>query len=366
MASSSQFFTILKHHYYSITVNKIIKEDVDNIISRFAHWDRFKNKTVLVSGANGFLPAYLVETLLSLGSSYNTGVIALVRNRQKAEKRFAHWLDNPRLHIIEQDVCDAVSYNGRIDFIIHAASQASPKYYGVDPVGTLNANVLGTINLVKLAHEKQVESFLYFSSGEVYGTVDEKHIPILEDAYGYLDPVKVRSCYAESKRMGENICASWHHQHGVKTKIVRPFHTYGPGMALDDGRVFADFVSNILHEKNITLNSDGSARRAFCYLTDATLGFLTVLVQGKDGEAYNVGNPHEEYSILELARVMTTIRPEKNLQVTVNESYIQNNNYLKSPYPRNSPAILKIQELGWRPVVDVKTGFTRTVESFLV
>lgn len=347
-------------------MNRIIREDIDFIISTFKYWERFKNKTVLISGANGFLPAYLVETLLSLDQSFQTHVIALVRNKAKTERRFSHRLAHPRFEIIEQDVCTELSYSGKIDFIIHAASQASPKYYGVDPVGTLNANVIGTINLIKLAYDKKVESFLYFSSGEVYGTVDEKNIPIAEDAYGYLDPAKVRSCYAESKCMGENICVSWFHQYGVQAKIVRPFHTYGPGMALDDGRVFADFVSNILAGKDITLNSDGSARRAFCYLTDATLGFLTVLLNGENGEAYNVGNPQEEYSILELAKILTTIKPEKGLNVFINEAYQQNNNYLKSPYPRNSPLIAKIGALGWRPETSVKTGFSRTVESFLV
>ncbi|MBS1638272.1 MAG: NAD-dependent epimerase/dehydratase family protein [Bacteroidetes bacterium] len=346
-------------------MNKIIKEDVRSIIDNFDHWEVFRNKTILISGANGFLPAYLVETFLSLDPALHVKVVALVRNRRKAETRFEHWLQNPMLEILEQDVCQDISYAAPVHFIIHAASQASPKYYGTDPVGTLNANVTGTINLMKLAHLKQVESLLYFSSGEVYGTVDEKNIPIPEDGYGYLDPTQVRSCYAESKRMGENICVSWHHQFGVKAKIVRPFHTYGPGMALDDGRVFADFVSNILQGKDITLNSDGSARRAFCYLTDATLGFLTVLIKGENGQAYNVGNPTQEYSIWELAEVMTTIKPEKNLKVYINEAYVQGNNYLKSPYPRNSPAIDKIRKLGWEPKTSVKIGFTRTVESFL-
>ena len=145
-------------------MNLIIKEDVSKIIANFNYWNSFKNKTVLISGANGFLPAYLTETFLALDHSYNTKVIALVRNKQKAEKRFSHLLKNPNLIIIEHDVCNEFNYTEKIDFIIHAASQASPKYYKTDPVGTLNANVLGTINLIKLAQKNNVESFLYFSS----------------------------------------------------------------------------------------------------------------------------------------------------------------------------------------------------------
>lgn len=344
-------------------MNSIIKEDISYIINRFDYWERFKNKTVLISGANGFLPAYIVETLLALDKSFNTKIIALVRNKQKATKRFQEYLNNSLLEIIEHDVCYEYKSEQKIDFIIHAASQASPKYYKTDPVGTLNANVLGTINLIKLAQQKQVESFLYFSSGEVYGEVKAEDVPIKEDTFGYLNPALVRSCYGESKRMGENICVSYFTQYNVKAKIVRPFHTYGPGMLLDDGRVFADFVSNIVNKQNIVLNSDGSARRAFCYLTDATIGFLTILLNGENGEAYNMGNPHEEYSILELANILINSYPEFKLEVILNTT--TNTDYLKSTITRNSPNIDKLKKLNWNPNVTVEEGFKRTISSFL-
>jgi UDP-glucuronate decarboxylase len=318
----------------------------------------------MISGANGFLPAYLVETFLALDQSFNTSVIALVRNREKAEIRFKHLLGNPNLTIAVHDVSTDFEIDGKIDFIIHAASQASPKYFGVDPVGTLNANVLGTINLVKLAQKNNVESFLFFSSGEVYGEVKAEDIPIKETTYGYLDCTKVRACYGESKRMGENICVSYHAQYGVNAKIVRPFHTYGPGMALDDGRVFADLVSNIVNRQDIVLKSDGSAIRPFCYLTDAILGFLTVLIKGENGQAYNVGNPFEEHSILDLANILIGLYPELGLKVVMQQGN-QGNNYLKSPIVRNSPDIDKVMALNWRPRVTVEVGFHRTISSFL-
>ncbi|MCC6180307.1 MAG: NAD-dependent epimerase/dehydratase family protein [Bacteroidia bacterium] len=346
-------------------MNPIIVEDIHAIVSEFKHWNNFKGKTVLISGANGFLPAYLVETFLQVATQHQITVIALVRSMDNAKKRFNHHLSNPNLHIINQDVAHEIKIDKKIDFIIHAASQASPKFYGTDPVGTLNANVLGTINLINLAKNNNVESFLYFSSGEVYGEVPEHLIPIKEDTFGYLNCANVRACYGESKRMGENICVSYHAQYGVKAKIVRPFHTYGPGMKLDDGRVFADFVANIVNKQNIILNSDGSAIRPFCYLKDATLAFLTVLITGKDGEAYNVGNPNEEYSILQLAQTLVQLYPEYQLSVQFNQDLKNNKNYLKSPIVRNSPNIEKISELGWTPTTDVKTGFKRTIDSFL-
>ena len=189
-------------------------------------------------------------------------------------------------------------------------------------------------------------------------------IPIKETAYGYLDCTKVRACYGESKRMGENICVSYHAQYGVNSKIVRPFHTYGPGMALDDGRVFADLVANIVRKEDIVLKSDGSAIRPFCYLTDAVLGFLTILIKGENGQAYNMGNPDEEHSILELSNILIDMYKEYGLKIVMTNPD-QGNSYLKSPISRNSPNIDKIKQLGWAPKVGVREGFRRTISSFL-
>jgi UDP-glucuronate decarboxylase len=348
-------------------MNPIIREDIEKIIETSQFWARFKNKVILISGANGFLPAYLVDTLIYLNEvfeDHNTKVIGLVRNRERAATRLGHLFSNPYFQLIEQDVSDPVTIDGPVDFIIHAASQASPKYYGVDPVGTLNANVLGTINLLNLSKEKACESFLYFSSSEVYGQVDEDKLPINELTFGYLNPTNVRACYGESKRMGENLCVSYFHQYGVKAKIVRPFHTYGPGMQLNDGRVFADFVNNVVSRNNIVLNSDGSSRRNFCYLADAATGFLTVLLNGENAEAYNVANAREEYSILELANTIVGLKPELGLKVTVNIPAQSNINYVKSVVSRGTPDISKINGIGWDPATSVPEGFLRTINSF--
>ena len=353
---------------FIVMKNKIINEDIETIYNSDIDWEKFINSTILITGGNGFLPAYLVETFLYLNyvkPTYNIKIICLVRNKKKAEARFDRYLTNINFRLLIQDVCDEISITENVDFIIHAASQASPKYYGIDPVGTFMPNILGTINLLEFAKNKKVKSFLYFSSGEVYGQLTEAQIPISEDTYGYLDPTKVRSCYAESKRMGENICVSFYSQYGIKIKIVRPFHTYGPGLDFNDGRVFADFVSNIISKKNIELTSDGSAKRAFCYLSDAITGFLKILLNGKDGEAYNLGNPSEEYSILELATILISIYPEFGLKVEINNVNSKSNNYLKSPISRNTPKIDKIKKLGWYPKISVQEGFKRTIDSFI-
>lgn len=349
-------------------INPIIKEDLQDIIDYNLDWDRLTGKTILVSGANGFLPAYMIEALLYLNETRKgdkVQVIGIVRNRTKALARFARYSNRSDFQLIVQDICQPISISGKVDYIIHAASQASPKYFGKDPVGTLSPNILGTYNLLELARKDKIESFLFFSSGEVYGEVNEAQIPTKENSYGYVDPVNVRSCYAESKRMGENMCVSWFHQFGVPAKIVRPFHTYGPGMSLDDGRVFSDFVSDIVNNRNIVMQSDGSATRAFCYLADAVKGFFTALLAGKNGEAYNVGNDKGEISILELANLLVKLFPEKGLKVNINEKNIRSG-YLKSQISRACPDISKMHTLGWKPQYSVNEGFKRTVRSFLL
>jgi len=348
-----------------MAINKIIQEDLEIITSANIPWSDFAGKTILVSGANGVLPSYMVETLLFLSAHVllnKCRVIALVRNEEKAKKRFADYLNRDDLFIIVQDVCAPIRISEKIDYIVHAASQASPKYYGTDPVGTLNANIFGTTNLLHLAKENHVQSFLYMSSSEVYGMSVNSVSAIAETDYGYLDPTQVRSCYAESKRMGENICISWKHQYSVPVKIVRPFHVYGPGMMLDDGRVFADFVADIVGNRDIIMKSDGAAKRAFCYLRDAALAFFYVMLLGEDGGVYNVGNDNAEISVLNLANTLVSLFPEKQLKVVIKAN--DNSTYLPSPVMRNLPDVTRLNKLGWYPKVTIEEGFQRTIKSY--
>jgi nucleoside-diphosphate-sugar epimerase len=293
-----------------------------------------------------------------------TRVIALVRNYDKAKERFKAYLNVPEFKIIVQDVSEEIDIDDDIDYIIHAASQASPKYYLIDPVGTLKANIWGTANLLNLAKKSNAKSFLFFSSSEIYGEIPNELNPIDENCFGYLNPTAIRSCYAESKRMGENICISWAHQYKMDVKIVRPFHTYGPMMELNDGRVFADFTSDIVHSRNIAMKSDGSSIRAYCYLADAIVAYFLVLLTGGSSEAYNIGNPDQECSVIDLANRLVNIFPDKKLTVIVQEQ--DNLNYLTSKVNRITPDITKIKALGWLPEFTIEKGFERTVRSYTV
>lgn len=311
------------------------------------------------------MPAYMAETLLYLNEikKLNIKVLGLVRDIKKAKKRFSHYKNNKNLILISQDICDKIKINERVDYIIHAASQATPRVFLSDPVGTITPNVIGTNNLLNLAVEKKVKGFLFFSTTGVYGFMDEKNYPAKEEnCLGYLNPIDIASCYIESKRMGENMCIAWMCQYGVPVKIVRPGITYGPGVRLDDGRSFADFISNIINYQDIEIFSDGKALRSFCYLADATLGFFTVMLKGKTGEAYNIA-ADEEISIIGLAELLVKKAfPERQLKVVMKKD--ASKNYLRMNFARTAMDITKAKELGWKINFPLEEGFKRTVKSF--
>jgi nucleoside-diphosphate-sugar epimerase len=348
-------------------MNDIIKEDLKIICSSNLDWEKFKNSVVLISGAYGMLPSYMVFTLLYLNKMYpglNIKVIALGRNYDKAKKRFCDFLDNPLLTIVSGDVSNKIEIKGDVNYIIHAASPASSQFYGIDPIGVISPNVFGTKNLLELAVEKKSKGFLFFSSGEVCGTLDKK--AITEEDSGYSDPTDLRNCYGESKRMAENMCKCWHHQYKVPTLAVRPDHTYGPTMDLEnDRRVFAEFVSDVVNNRNIVVKSDGLSVRTFCYISDGTDGFFRVLLNGTPGESYNVSNNEGQISIGNLANLIVSLFPEKKLKV-VYANRENKNSYLENKHKmRPMLSTAKIEKLDYKCRFKLRDGFYRTIKSFL-
>lgn len=345
-------------------MNPVIADDLRFIAGQELPWQTLHGKTVLVSGAAGFMPSYLVDTLLHLRAEHaiDVKVIGLVRNLESARQRFADSDPAAGLTLLVQDVCDAVEIDGPVDWIIHAASIATPKRFRKDPVGTILPNVLGTRQLLQLATDKQSEGFLFFSTSGVYGHLSADCYPLPEDRFGALDPMDLASCYLESKRQGENLCVAWQHQYGLPVKVVRPAINYGPGIALDDGRSFADFIACIVQRRDIELYSDGKVIRNFCYLADAIHGIFRVLLLGKPGEAYNVATDHE-ISVLGLAEYLVDeVFPERGLKVVMRDN--PNRDYLRVDFARTTVDISKVRALGWTLHFPIREGFRRVVDSF--
>ncbi|WP_373121624.1 NAD-dependent epimerase/dehydratase family protein [Mycobacterium marinum] len=341
----------------------IVEADLDQILDAPLPWERFAGRSVLVTGAAGFLGAYIVETLLRLNETRSLApvrVLALARRAEALRARFVAHERRLELRFVVQDACAPVPRDEPINFIVHAASPGTPRTFGRDPVGTFAANVFATRELLEL---RPSDGFLFFSSGEVYGLGNDQVIPTHEDAYGFLDPTQVRSCYAEGKRAGETLCACYAAQEGVHTTMARIFHTYGPGMPLCDGRVFSDFVGDALAGRDLVMRGDGRVSRAFCYLADTVEGCFAILLKGAAGAAYNVGNDRAELTIRELANLVAGLEPERGLCVR-REAAEAADSYMPSPIQRGCPDVSRLRGLGWAPRTGPREGFLRTLKSF--
>lgn len=345
----------------------ILEADIRAIVANDLPWERLSGARVAVTGAAGFLGGYLVRTLAALHRlgkvSRPVEVVAMVRSIEASGSRFSDLLGTCPLELMDWDFNTlAIPDLQGASYVFHAASQASPRFYGTDPVGTLLPNTVGTASLLEaIRRSPDPRGFVFVSSSEVYGAVAGSKA-LDESDYGVVDPATVRACYAEGKRAGETMCLAWHHQYGLPAYIVRPFHTYGPGLTPEDGRVFADFSYNVARNENIVMNSDGTARRAFCYASDAIAGFFTVLFEGRPGVAYNVANPGAELSVMELAEMLVALFPEKGLQVERRVD-TASKQYLPSAYNRLVPDVARLAALGWQPKVGAEAGFRRMIEA---
>lgn len=340
----------------------VISEDLEVIFARPEDWRRFAGSHVLIAGATSFLAAYLVEFFASLSECWPEQPVVihvLARHAEKLNRRFPHLVGQSWFRPMIQDVCDPIPAMQRVDFIVHAAGAGSPKQYLSDPIGTTRANVLGVLNLLELARHHGAR-LLFMSSGAVYGH-GESYEPIGENDFGVLDPLDVSACYGESKRMAETLCADYHRQYGVAAVMARISHTYGPGIALDDGRSFADFVAGALAGRDIVLNSDGSGSRPFCYVSDATAAFLILLLRGEGGNAYNVGLD-QETTILELAKLIARLSPTPDLQVIHLPANPERQALFRSSGHFN---LSRMEGLGWRPSILPEAGFARTLRYFI-
>ncbi|MBQ9743433.1 MAG: NAD-dependent epimerase/dehydratase family protein [Ruminococcus sp.] len=343
---------------------KVVLEDMEELVSRdYVPYEMLKGKTVLVTGATGMLAYYFTMGLmhLNLTRDYGIKVVALVRNKAKAEAKFAGFLSDERFEILAQDVCEPINYDGDIHYIFHAAGACSPYFIRNNPTGIIAANTQGTVSVLELAREKKVTNIIYPSTREIYGKVEGVEF-IKETDMGVFDPLDARSCYPESKRIAENILKSYLVQYNVPFTVLRIAHSYGPGMIIDnDGRVMSDFISDAVNSRNIVLKSDGMAQRAFCYVTDAVAAIFLAMLKGENGQAYNLANETEPTPIRDVAKMLSELFPERNIDV-IFEISGDTSGYCN--YTRVGLDTAKLQALGWKPEIKLRDGLKRTVVSF--
>lgn len=339
----------------------VFSEDVARIAAAQLPWEKYRNTEILVTGASGMIPMYIVGALLAANDAHDLGlqVTGLVRNRTKAEKRFGTALERSDFTLLGGDVIDTQSFERKLSTVFHGASPARPSLHKSSPVTTLKANTLGTINLLDALVESGGESFVLLSSSEVYGAVNGNGL-IREDDQGTLQHFAPRASYSEGKRIAETALAAYADEFGIRGLSLRFGHIYGPGMALDDGRVQADFLADVVRGRNVRMMSAGAATRTYTYVADAVEGLFFAHLRGEE-QVYNVADPAGNISIRELAETFAAARPEKKLELDfVNPE----DGRSFSPVASLGLDSRRLTDVGWDAATPLAEGVSRTIRSF--
>jgi len=337
-------------------MSKIIIDDIQSILEDRGlrdKWSELEGKTILITGATGMIPVYLVHTLMALK---NVKVLAVSRDKEKLKKKFCAYLDNPYFSMVIHDIYNPICINNKIDIIIHAASPTSPRDIYDDPVNTIRANVIGTENLLSYSQKNSVQKFLFLSSVTIYGKPKTCNELFTETDLGEIDGNSQMGSYILSKRMGEYLCLSYHRQFKLKTYIARIAQTFGPGYRLYHGSPASDFIGDAVNNRNIIMKSTGETKRSYIYLSDIVTGLSYILLKGDVASPYNISDMNSYMSTREFAEnvvlaagsnISINIQPEEN-----DRSY---------NYGLNSN---KLSALGWSPKVPVFDGLRKTIRFF--
>ena len=352
----------------------VIATDLDQLMSQLAdEFPKLSGRRVMIAGGAGFLGYYLVQAPLFWNRRNPSAAAIEVTVLDNFARGVPAWLtglkSDPNLRLLRHDITQPLPDDlGDQQFLVHAASIASPTYYRKCPIETMDANVNGLRHvldyaLTQMRAGKPIEGVLFYSSSEIYGDPSDENIPTPETYRGYVSCTGPRACYDESKRYGETLCVNFAAQHGIPVKVARPFNNYGPGLKITDKRVIPDFARDILEDRDVVMLSDGSARRTFCYVADAVAGYYKVLVRGLAGHAYNVGVETPEISMAQLASKLVGLGKELfgySGRVVLQES--ADKDYLVDNPNRRCPIITKARtEVGYDPIVSLDEGLRRSL-----
>jgi UDP-glucuronate decarboxylase len=329
---------------------------------------KLKNSTILITGCAGFLGFYFVHFLYRYREELSLKKVICLDNFMLG---YPKWIDEmaadahfivKKFDIIKDSISD-IEEAKEADYIIHMASIASPMFYRKYPIETLDANIWGLRSLLDYYKEKPIRGFLFYSSSELYGDPAPEAVPTSEDYNGNVCPTGPRACYDESKRFGETMCMLFAQQYHMPIGVVRPFNNYGPGMKINDKRVPADFAKNIVEGRDITILSNGSPSRTFCYIADAIAGYLKILLHGTY-DYFNIGIDKPEITITRLAEIYAEAGRELfSYGGTIHYAVSEDREYLTNNPQRRCPNISKARRiLAYQPQIEVEEGVRRFLQ----
>lgn len=343
---------------YMITFNDYL-EDIKAIAGLPIPWDRLDGRSVLITGATGLIGSCMVDVLCyrNLMGQTPCHVYAMSRSEVKLRARFSDFIDKAWFIPVVQDIRQPLCLDQPIDYVINGASNAHPRAYAKDPVGTITANVMGLDSLLRYAVSHGVTRLLELSTVEVYGSSRRAEDVFFENYCGDIDCNTLRAGYPESKRVCEALCQAYTEQFGISTIIARPCRVYGPTMDMSDSKATAQFIKNILRGENITLKSKGNQLFSYAYMADVVSGLLYILLEGKSGEAYNIADSNSIITLGEMAEVLAR---QNNRRVV----YDIPDSAEQKGFSGSMRAILdasKLEGLGWKACTSIQNGLKKTV-----
>ena len=327
-------------------------QDIRSLFETGLDLSTLNDSRILVTGATGLIGSCLVDVLLT-NPHRNYQVYALGRNEERARQRFNNYWETADFHFIRHDISLPLDSDICFDYIIHAASNASPNFFKEKPVEVIKSNIIGVENLMEHGIRHGMKRMLFVSSGEIYGEGDGREFT--EADSGYVNCATPRACYPSSKRAAETLCVAYAAEYGADVVIARPCHTYGPYFTESDNRVYAQFIRNLLDDKDIVLKSRGEQYRSWLYVVDAAHALLTILTKGAKGEAYNVADEQSNITIRALAELLAGA---EDRQVVFD---IDDANGNTTPITRATFSTQKLAQLGWRPLTTIAEGLQHTL-----
>lgn len=352
----------MKAATYECVENSRQQEDLEIIAKSEIEFEKYRNKTVFVTGATGLIGSSLVKTLLCVNrkNGCNIKIIAAVRNREKAEKLYGDLIERKELIVYVGDIISEISIDENIDYIFHTVSITTSKTMVEHPVMTIETSYQGTKNVLELAKKKKVEGMVYVSSMEIYGIPYKNQDCVSEKDLGYIDIDKVRSSYSEGKRICECLCNAYASEYGIPVKSARLAQTFGAGVLETDNRVYVQFAKSAMEKKNIVLHTEGTSEGNYCYTRDVIKALLLLGYKGNSGESYNVVNENTHMQIREMAAMVASKIAGGKIRVEfdIPESDLK---YGYAPSVKMKLSSAKLRTLGWKPEVNLEEMYERMI-----
>lgn len=341
--------------------NELYMDDVKFVAGLNLPWKKFKNRSIMLSGATGLIGSFLIDVILekNILDGLNCTVYALGRDEKKAKERFSKFVDDPHFVFFPYDVKLPLIRDdiGTIDYILHLASNTHPLLYSTDPIGTIVTNIAGVQNMLEFATKHNATRFAFASSNEVYGE-NRGDTELFDEEYcGYINCNTLRAGYPESKRCGEALCQAYKEQKGLDVVITRLTRSYGPTMIMSDTKAVSQFIKKCVSGEDIVLKSEGTQYYSYTYMADAVSGLLWILGAGQSGEAYNIADKSGDIMLKDLAAIIAEINGKKVVYEI--PDVVEAAGYSKATKARLDGS--KLKRLGWIPKYDIKSGMERTI-----